>query len=670
MIVSWNWLKQYVELDMKVDELERRLMMAGLNHEGTEDVEGDLAIDLEVTSNRADCLCHLGVAREVAVLWNRSLTTPDPQPPESSTSVDDLTSVQIECEDLCPRFTARVIRGVTVGPSPSWIVRRLGTLGVASVNNIVDISNYVMLEGGRPLHTFDLDRLAGSRIVVRRANRGERLEAINHKTYELSPEMCVIADAEKAVSVGGIMGGAGTEVNERTRNLLIECAEFDPVSIRNSARALTLHSDSSYRFERAIDPEAVDGSSRRCCELILEIAGGELASGAIEVGRRPPQLGKVALRYGQLERILGISIDPARAREILEALGCRTIAADAHRVEVVPPSWRRDLVREIDLVEEVARIYGYEEVPEDVQVPMAPSARSHAERVTDRVRQTMTACGFDEATTLSVTDENASASYSPWTDDPPLVLNTPILRGADRLRRTLVPSLLAARRTNESLSNPRIELFEIAKVYLPRVDALPDEQSMLAISSGGDFRSLKGAIEAVLETLHVGAELVIEPLEHELFEAQHYAGISLAGQRFGFIGQIGEAGLKRFELRGPACIAELKLGLLIELANLVPKFEPLPTFPAVRRDLNLVVDENVTFADLSAMIREGAGPLLEQLAYRETYRSDDLGDNKKSILLALVLRDAEGTLTGEQADELCQRVVAVCGERLGAQLRM
>lgn len=248
MIVSWNWLKQYVELRMPLEELQQRLTMSGLNHEGTAEVGGDLAIELEVTSNRPDCLGHLGVAREVAVLWDEPLRQPAAQPAEGHVPVDQLVSVRIDCPDLCSRYTARVIRGVKIGPSPRWMARRLTTVGIAPINNVVDISNYVLMECGQPLHTFDFAKLQGAQIIVRRPLPQETIEAIDHKTYTLQPEMCVIADAQRAVAIGGVMGGAQTEISESTSDILIEAAEFDPVSIRNAARALNLHSDSSYRF--------------------------------------------------------------------------------------------------------------------------------------------------------------------------------------------------------------------------------------------------------------------------------------------------------------------------------------------------------------------------------------------------------------------------------------
>ncbi len=354
MIVSWNWLKQYVPLDMPSAELERRLMMAGLNHEGTEDVGGDLAIDFEVTSNRPDCLSHIGIAREVAVIFGRKLKLPAANPgtglPPAIPSVDNLVKVRIDCPDLCPRYTARVVRGVKIGPSPAWMVRRLKTVGITSINNVVDISNYVMMECGQPLHTFDFGRLEGKRgtgpvcakhpegrsaangtcplfsgaeIIVRRPLPGETIEAIDHKTYVLGPDMCMICDARRPVAIGGVMGGAQTEISPATRDILVEAAEFDPVSIRNTARTLNLHSDSSYRFERRVDPEGLDWASLRCCELILELAGGQVAAGVVDVGQPPPRREPIVLRHSQLKRILGIDVPRGAGAGDFDCVGQR-----------------------------------------------------------------------------------------------------------------------------------------------------------------------------------------------------------------------------------------------------------------------------------------------------------------------------------------------------------
>lgn len=670
MLVSWNWLGQYVALDMPHRELTRRLMMAGLNHESTEPFGDDWTIDLEVTSNRPDCLGHLGVAREIAVLWEKELRVPSPCPAEGKTPAADLVRVRIDCPDLCSRYTARVIRGAKVGPSPAWLVQRLAAVGIAAINNVVDVTNYVLMECGQPLHAFDLAKLQGPEIVVRRPRGGERMEAIDHKTYDLAGEMCVIADARDAVAIGGVMGGAATEVTQSTRDLLIEAAEFDPVSIRNTSRKLSLRSDSSYRFERKIDPEGVDWASRRCCELILELAGGELARGAVDVGRQPAPREPVRLRYAQVPRLLGIEVSPQRCRAILAALGLKEVRADEAAVEVIPPSWRRDITREADLIEEVARIHGYENIPEDVRVPMAATSRTRDDRVLARVRHALTAAGFDEAMTISALPEALSDAFSPWTEMEALRTFRPVLGNADRLRRTLVPSLLAARRANEGLSNPRIELFEIAKVYLPREGQLPQEETMLALTSGRDFRELKGVLESLLTALRDDARLEALPASHALFDPAAACDLELDGQRVGYVGRLRTESLKPFGLRGATTVAELRLAPLVALAELVARSRPLSTFPSVARDLNLVVDDAVRWADVAATVRSEAGAMLESLDYRDTYRdAERLGEGKKSLLLSITLRPSQGTLTSAEADALRDRVVAACRTAHGAELR-
>ncbi|REK12740.1 MAG: phenylalanine--tRNA ligase subunit beta [Planctomycetota bacterium] len=676
MLVSWDWLKQYVQLDITPAELAERLMMAGLNHEGTHPVGSDLAINLEVTSNRPDCLGHIGVAREAAVLTETALQIPPAEPKGTGNAVTKLTSVKVENPDQCWRYTARVVSGVKIGPSPAWLVGRLATVGIGSINNVVDITNYVLMECGQPLHAFDLAKLDGRQIVVRQARKGEPFLAINHKSYTLDETVCVIADAKRAIGLGGVMGGADTEINEQTTELLIESAQFDPVSIRGTARQLNLHSDSSYRFERGIDPEGVDWASRRCCELILELAGGDLAEGVIDIGRQPEPREAVSLRFAQLPRVLGIDVDAAEARRILTALGCREVKHDQQRVEVIPPSWRRDVTREIDLVEEVARIHGYDKIPEDVSVPMAPSHRTRGDRVLARVRQALCAAGFDEAMTLSAVEQEWSDAFSPWTDAAPLRASTPVLRRADRLRRSIVPSLLGARHTNESLANPRIELFEVAHVYLPRgANELPREEMMIAITSGGDYAAVKGALEGLLSALNEKAALLVKPAKLPLLHAQRAAELHVrtgdgAAVLLGYLGEVSQDGLEQFDLRFPATVAELKLAPLIDLANLIPQYHQPPVFPAVSRDLNLVVDESVVWGELSATAREAAGPVAESLTFQDVYRDPKrLGAGKKSLLFSLVLRSDSGTLTSDEADTVHQRVVEACQKAHGAELR-
>lgn len=669
MLISWNWLRQYIDLDVTPEELTGRLMMAGLNLESIDKAGSDLAIDLEVTSNRPDCLGHIGIAREAAVLLDRELKLPAAKPVESTGKVSELTRVTIQCPDLCPRYTARVIRGIKVKSSPAWLADRLRTIGQPVINNVVDITNYVLMECGQPLHAFDFNKLVGREIIVRRAKAGEAIAAIDHKTYVLDDSMCVIADAQRAVALGGVMGGADTEVSPGTTELLIESAVFAPLSIRTTSRKLKLKSDSSYRFERGVDPEGIDWASRRCCELILELCGGQLAEGLIDVGSPPPQPSPIVLRLSQIPRVLGIEIPRESVRRILSALGCRETAADAGSITTVPPSWRRDLYREVDLIEEAARIHGYEAIPEDVGVPMTASHKTDQDRVLSKVRSVMTAAGFDEALTTSVVPEKWSAAFSPWTDKPPLVAAPPMLKGADQLRRSLVPSLLDARRHNESVGNEVAELFEIAKVYLPRDGSLPHEQWTLAAVSGQGFLRLKGVAEALLAGLHSTATVAVADVRQELLDPAASAELRVGGKRLGFLGDVSKPALKQFGLKRASAVLELDLGVLLELAVLVPKYAAISDQPAISRDLNLIVDEPLRFSELEATVRAASGEHLERVQYLDTYRDEQKdGAGKKRLLFSLTLRAADRTLTSEEADAAAARVVAACGKAHGAVL--
>ncbi len=670
MIVSWNWLKEYVDLPMSLEELTERLTLTGLNLEGIEQVGDDTAIDLEVTSNRPDCLGHIGVAREIAVLWKQALKKPVPKLTEAGPAVADQTSVELNCPDLCPRYTARVIKGVKIGPSPDWLGDRLRSLGIAVINNVVDISNYVMMECGQPLHAFDFAKLHGQKIIVRESKPGEKFLAINHQEYELQSGTCVIADGERAVALAGVMGGADTEVSETTTDLLIEAADFAPLSVRNTARRHNLHSPSSYRFERGVDPEGIDWASRRCCELILELAGGQLCEGVVDVGNPVRTCEEIKLRFPEVLRVLGIDIPAETVGNILTDLGCEETHTCDHCIKVIPPSWRADLTREIDLIEEVARIYGYDKIPEDAGVKMVASTRSREDRVLEQVRDVMVATGFHEAMTISAVEPEQVGKFQPWTTAEPLTVSTPVLRRADCLRQTLVPSLLRSRRANEKLSNTTIELFEIANIYLPRPGQLPDQRRMLAITSGGSFAELKGVVDLLINAIAPGAALVVTPWDTALLAAGRGGELKLGDRVLGYLGEVGQQGLEQFELRSSTTVAEIDLDVLVDASVAIRRAERLSPYPPVGRDLNLVVDEQVLWSDVETIVRAESGDLLESIAFQETYRdAEKIGAGKKSLLFSIQLRSAEGTLTNEQADGVREKIVAQVGQKLGGQLR-
>ncbi len=676
MLVSWEWLKEYTALEMDREQLEDRLAMSGLNHEGTEQVGDDFAIDLEVTSNRPDCLGHIGVAREIAVLWDQPLRVTAPAPQEGKAPVSKSTSVVVECPELCRRYTARIIRGVKIGPSPQWLQQRLKTVGIEAVNNVVDISNYVLMECGQPLHTFDFTRLSAGRIIVREARKGEKLVAIDHKTYELEPGMCVIADAAGPVALAGVMGGAATEVGPNTTDLLIEAADFAPLNVRTTARRLKLHSDSSYRFERGVDPEGIDWASRRCCELILELAGGVLECGMAEVHQAAPPREPIALRQSQIKRVLGIEVPADETRRILTALGAKLLGESSDTLQVAPPSWRRDLTREIDLIEEVARMHGYDKIPEDARVPMTASHKREGDRVLSIVRGVLTARGFDEAMTTSVSNLEWVECFRAWSDQPPLQIRPAMLRGADRLRQSLIPSLLESRRVNESFANSVIELFETAKVYLPQDAALPNEQLMLALTSGRDFFHVKGAIEQIIQALHADVPIDISPANLEMLDPVRSCRLSAGGEMFGVLGEVTPAGCKKFGLRGKTTVAEIRLSVLENAAKLIPQFAGLSTSPAISRDLNLVLDETVRWSDLETTVRASAtdaaaavGAVLEAVDFREIFRNAKKdGPGKKRLLFSVTFRADDRTLTNQQADEVREKICEACRREHGAAL--
>jgi phenylalanyl-tRNA synthetase beta chain len=683
MIISASWLADYVQVSTTTPQLVERLALAGLNHEATTRVGDDEAIELEVTSNRPDCLGHIGVAREVAVLLGRPLSIPDPRPLEAGPAAAADVTVRIESPEICPFYSARVIRGVRVGPSPGWLVERLATVGVASVNNVVDVTNYVMLETGQPLHAFDLAKLRGGQIIVRRATTGEPFTAINHKSYTLDERMCVIADAERPVALAGVMGGADSEISAATADVLIESAQFAPLPVRAAARSLVLASGSSYRFERGPDPAMVDWASRRAAALILELAGGVLDQGVVTAGELASAPALIPLGPERVGEVLGTDVPPERQRAILTALGFRPEAEGGNRWRA--PTWRRDCFREIDLIEEIARIEGYDQVPEDVAITARPVELSARELTIRQAGELLVGCGFCEAMTRSVVDAPLSSFTSPWGDASPLVISPALVRGADQLRRSLLPSLLEARGGNVAVGVTDADLFEIARAYLARprdheTAAGPVEEPLLVgLVAGGDFFRGKGLADAILARLGgttTDDGLTYRRWETDLFEPGRSAEIvrESAGRppcRVGVVGEVATAVRKRFGLGdAPVAAAELRLDLLLDLVQREHRLVKPPEFPAVERDINVVVNEGVAWGDLEEAIRAAAGGLLEECRVTEIWRdADRLGPDRKSLVVALRLRSPNGTLTGQEAADLVGAIVSECGRHCGAELR-
>jgi phenylalanyl-tRNA synthetase beta chain len=693
MIISTNWLADYVQVQAPTDLLVERLLMSGLNHESTATVGADTAIEIEVTSNRPDCLGHIGVAREAAVLFSRPLHIPDPRPLEGGGPASQSMAVEIQAPEICPYYSARVLRGVRIGPSPRWLVDRLATVGVESVNNVVDITNYVMLECGQPLHAFDLAKIRGGRIVVRRAGAGEPFTAINHKTYTLTDQMCVIADAERPVALAGVMGGADSEIGPETVDILLESAQFAPLAVRAAARGLVLASPSSYRFERTPDPAAVDWASRRAAALILDIAGGTLERGAVEAGMLACAPATIGLRPTRAAEVLGIDISPDRQHAILTGLGFVELGpgqADAggRHGRWQAPTWRRDVWREIDLVEEIARIEGYDKVPEDWPISARPVELSPRERTIRTASAVLVSAGLCEAMTRSVVSATRETNTSPWGMSTPLVVSPALVRGADRLRRTLLPSLLEARAGNMTAGAPHGELFEIARAYLGRAGAGADSGSpveeplLVSLVTGGAFFAAKGLVEAVLGRLGAAgrqstadARIEFKPVALDLFTCGRAAEIVLSrggrpAERVGVVGEFSAAVLERFDLDGPVAGAELRLDRFEFAADVERTLRRPIDFPAIERDINLVMDDAIAWGSIATTILESAGPLLEQVRLVQVWKdAERLGAGKKSVVVALRLRSDTGTLSSDDANRAVQTIIDACARSFGGTLR-
>jgi len=677
MKISFNWLKDYCAFDMAAHQLAERLSHAGLCVESYEPAGGDWMLDVEVTANRPDCLSHLGIAREVAALTGTRVKHPDCEAQaDAELKFEDVSSVRVRCKDLCPHYTARVITGVKIAPSPDWMQQRLITCGLRPVNNVVDVTNYVLLEMGQPLHAFDLALLEGRKIIVRRPKKDETITTIDGTEHVLGADTCVIADAERAVAVAGVMGGLKTEIGEATSDVLIESARFHPGNVRRTSRALGLASDSSYRFERGVDPEGVDRASRRACRLLLELAGGRLASGVADVRADKTKPRKVTLRLARLALLLGLEVDPDEVRRIFEGQELEIKRQTRGRITVAVPSWRGDLEREIDLIEEVARIHGYDKIAETTSMPVVPVSMTFRETCERTVRRAMAGMGFDEMITDSLTMPGVVQRAQPWHDGEPLVLRNPVTRERSHMRLTNMAGLLAVKRYNAAHDTPAVDVFELGKVYLPRPDAedgLPLEQCCLtALTDREDgFLVLKGALANVLEALHVKGEVEevadavgeVGPFGEEKLE------LRLGGELLGCVGIVSEQVAAQYDFTGRPALMEVDFERLLACAQAVADVQPAPRFPSVARDVAVVVDEGVRWAELRRCTLAAGAQHLADIAFFDVYQGEQVPPGKKSVAFSLTFRAPDRTLTGEEVDAARDAIVAALTAEFGASLR-
>ncbi|MBI3854099.1 MAG: phenylalanine--tRNA ligase subunit beta, partial [Planctomycetes bacterium] len=562
MKVPLSWLKEYVDAPASPQELAKLLVMAGV---GIESIEGDV-LDLEITANRADLLSLLGVARETGVNLRKPVRVPEIKFLDSGEDLSKSFAVEVPARELCPRYTARAVLGVKVGPSPSWLVQRLEAAGIRSVNNVVDITNFVLLESGQPLHAFDARLVRGKKIVVRRANAGEKIVAIDGKEYGLTPDNLVIADAERAVAIAGVMGGKESEISNATVDVLIESAQFDPVSIRRTARRLGLSSDSSYRFERGVDHETVDWASRRAVQLIFELAGGKPMGGVIDASVSRPMRATAKVRPARIAQVLGMAVSPARVREILAGLGAE-IAGSDDQLQVTAPRGRRDLKIEVDYIEEVARIEGYDKIPCDTSFGLRVAADNPEDLVREEARATLAGLGGYEVLTWSFAEANTPNRIPFWTSGAPIPLRDPQGNVDRTLRESLAPRLLEVLQVNENYKEPLRPVFEIAHLYR-RDGRAYGEKNVLAIAAPGDPLGVKGLLETTLARIGLAFELA--PASLAFLEAGTAAEVKIGGAVAGYLGQAA-AGLS--ELRAPASVAEIDFDAVVKAARLTRPYK-------------------------------------------------------------------------------------------------
>jgi phenylalanyl-tRNA synthetase beta chain len=693
MKVVYNWLKEFADVKATPDDLRARLSLAGIAVDSVEESAAGPVLDAEVTANRPDCLGHYGMAREAAAIYRLQLKAVQPKLKESADKVANTTRVEIDAPELCGRFTVRVMRGVKVQPSPDWLRQRLEAIDQKSINNVVDITNYVMFELGQPMHAYDLDKLNERRIVVRRARPGEKIRTLDGAERTLAKDMCVIADAARAIGIGGVMGGADTEISFASRNILLEAAWFDPTSVRRTAKALGLRTEASYRFERGADPEMAELASRRAAELIQQVAGGELLAGVVDIyPRREPEK-KIELQRKELLRVMGADVPDRDIEEILSALGFHPVRVDANRGsdgslaaawECRQVSWRRDVTRGIDLVEEVARHYGYDKFPPRLPPAKQPARRLPHAEAQDRLIERAVALGYEEIVEIPIVDTQRNESFRP-ANVVPAAISNPLAEDASVMRSTGIVSMVRAIEWNLNRGQRDLRLFEIGKTYELR-GGEPVETWVLTIGATGlarektiheaareyGFADLKGDLDRIGE---LAGGLAWQAGGPEWLAGSRAARISLAGgesEPLGFAGQLARRTAEQLKLRQDVYVVELKLEPFlvgIETARAALRFVPLPRYPAVERDFSLVLADGVAFAQVAETIRALGIAELQTIEAADLFRGGQVPAGKFSLMIRVKFQSAQATLTDAQLADFTSRIVTALEQKLGATLR-
>lgn len=651
----------------------------------------DVVLELEITPNRPDCLSMIGVAREISVSTGNPLKLPEVNVQCSSpdmigtggAAIQNLTSVTIDAPDLCPRYAARVIRGVKIAPSPAWLQRRLGAVGIGTINNIVDITNYVLMEYGHPLHAFDYHRLVENRIIVRRAESGETLKTIDAEERELTPDMLVIADAKNPVALAGVMGGFDSEITGETVDVLLESAYFHPPSIRKTSKALGMHTEASHRFERGTDPEGVIPAINRAAQLITEIAGGEICSGIVDVYPGKRDAINIKLRPERVNFVLGTEITPDGMRDILTRLGF--VVSDTFEVTV--PTFRPDVNQEIDLVEEIARVYGFDNIPTtlprgDIPIPKVDSKEDLRERVKTYLLQ----CGMMEAMNYAFYHPDVFDRIRLTPTDPlrqAVQIANPLSEDQSIMRTTLLPSLLANAQHNRNHQISDVQFFECSKVFIPNGTAEhPNEPEriagLIAGNLGGgvygnplrpaDFFDIKGVVEGLLERCGLSDYTVVQADRPTLHPGRR-AEIRIKDETVCVFGEAHPEVLETYDLPYKAYLFELDFDKLVDMAESTTQFKSIPIYPSVNRDLAIVLDINTSANRPTEIIKSAGGELVSSLHLFDVYVGEQVPEGKKSLAFAIEYRSTTETLTDEIVDRIHGGILEQLERELGATLR-
>ena len=649
----------------------------------------DWALEIALTPNRGDCASVMGIAREIAAVTGERLKKPEIRLQETGPPIEELARVTVEDPIGCPRYGAGMIRGIEIKPSPFWMRYRLYVAGIRSISNVVDVTNYVLLEMGQPLHAFDYDRLKENRIVVRRAGEGETFTTLDGTTHTLTKDVLMICDGQRSVAVAGIMGGLNSEIFAGSRNVLIESAFFDPITIRRGAKRLGMSTEASYRFERGIDIEGVIRALQRSLMLMAELAGGEITPGVIDVYPKPHKRPSIDLRVDKTNRFLGTSVSKEAMAGYLRALELGVQEVEENVLRVEPPGFRVDLTRDVDLMEEVARLEGFENVPVTYP-PIKPSEGGDPPelRVKEKVVEIMVGLGFSEIISYSFFSPDSVELLG--ADEGSAIrsfvnLLNPLTTDQSVMRTSLVPGLLAAVKTNLAQGEKDLKLFEAGRIFLGReTEELPEEKPVLAAIMTGlynpkewyceeraaDFFDIKGALEALSKALGLKAlsfkSRAVPPWYHQ----ELAAAVFLGDLPLGHVGQVTPEVLRNFDVETRSLfLFELDMGIVSEKAREAKYFEPVARFPAVYRDLSLVLPRSTESAKIQDIIKREGGELVERATLFDHYEGDKMDPSEKAVAFRVCYRSKKATLDGKEINKLHEAIIEKIAKETGARLR-